>query len=65
MHYTLVTSLPTFMKEVLHYDIKQVHALILLCYDAKDWKKQVLQDLAIINPPQIWVKERLKFLLVG
>ena len=41
MHYTLVTSLPTFMKEVLHYDIKQVHALILLCYDAKDWKEQV------------------------
>ncbi|KAL8578231.1 hypothetical protein ACOMHN_040992 [Nucella lapillus] len=24
MHYTLMTSLPTFMKEVLHYDIKQV-----------------------------------------
>ena len=24
-----------------------------------------LQDLAIINPPQIWVKERFKSLLVG
>ncbi|KAK7093243.1 sialin-like [Littorina saxatilis] len=34
MHYTLVTSLPTFMKEVLHYDIEQNGVLSAIPYMA-------------------------------
>ncbi|XP_076471836.1 sialin-like [Babylonia areolata] len=34
MHYTLLTSLPTFMKEVLHYDIKQNGLLSSIPYMA-------------------------------
>ncbi|XP_076472677.1 sialin-like [Babylonia areolata] len=34
MHYTLMTSLPTFMKEVLHYDIKENGLLSSIPYMA-------------------------------